>query len=273
MGNELSTWSGSNGFFYEQSRYRQSTKRYRKLPEELPESLRFAHRNPKIAALLASQEREAQRQNELDPFGDGLGKKSLLPNINQAVTHIKNRLDSALSNDEDSQRYLFEDAKASSLNILIQLARYLYFYDDIASHVPRSLEYQLMGGWTDLTTDVIYVTREWQTYEAKEHYYNAQTLQGQQSEEESDGEVTKATTPLTVKGSDSKLKVKKSISKPMIPDIVEEDTGGLKPEKSFKRSDSRLSTLSVSKNRLDPKTGRLSRDQRGSGMYKNNVCL
>ena len=247
----------SNFYFFQQTSHRPGpTKRFRKLPDDLPESLKYAHLHPKVAQLYAQRERD-QKAAEQDPFGDGLGKKSLIPNINQAVTHIKNRLDSALSNDEDSQRYLFEDSKASSGNVLQQLAKYLYYYDNIASHVPKSLEYQLMIGWKELTNDVIYVPREWQTSEVKEQYYNS-LRQEAHSDDDSDGE-TKPSKSSEKMASDSKTKQRKS--KHTIPEIIEETI----PDKPPKRSDSRMSTMSVTKSRLDakPSGGRL-KDPRGS---------
>lgn len=152
-------------FFFQQAKFRTTPKRFRKHPEDLPESLKFAHLNPKVAAYLASKEKQKQEE---DLFGDGLGKKSLMPEINQAFMSIKNRLDSSLSNDEDSQRYLFEEARVSSGTVLMQLAKIIYNYDDIAGHIPKSLEYQLMCGVKELTTDIIVVHREWQTYAMKE---------------------------------------------------------------------------------------------------------
>jgi hypothetical protein len=152
-------------FFFQQTRFRTAPKRFRKMPEDLPESLKFAHLNPKVAAYLASKEKQKQEE---DLFGDGLGKKSLMPDINQAFMSLKNRLDSSLSNDEDSQRYLFEEARVNAGTVLMQLAKIIYFYDDIASLIPKSLEYQLMCGVKELTSDVIMVPREWQTYAMKE---------------------------------------------------------------------------------------------------------
>nr|KAG5697458.1 hypothetical protein BaRGS_029349 [Batillaria attramentaria] len=158
--------SDSNSlFFFQQTKFRTTPKRFRKHPEDLPESLKFAHLNPKVAAYLASKEKQKQEE---DLFGDGLGKKSLMPEINQAFMSIKNRLDSSLSNDEDSQRYLFEEARINSGTVLMQLAKIIYSYDDIASHIPKSLEYQLMCGVKELTSDVIIIHREWQTYAMKE---------------------------------------------------------------------------------------------------------
>lgn len=245
-------------FFQQNSEQPLTKKRYRKLPEDLPEGLKFAHLHPKVAALYAQKERENQRAAEKDPFGDGLGSKSLLPNINQAVTHIKNRLDSALSNDEDSQRFLFEDTKTTAASVLQQLAKYLYFYDGIASHVPKSLEYQLMSNWKDLTNDVIIVPREWQTTEIRDQYYNS--LRDAQSDDDSDNEtkVGKSSEKL-----ESKSKSKK-LNKPTIPDIIEDEFRPDKP--ANRRSESRMSTVSISRGKLDVKglASKGSREHRGS---------
>lgn len=245
-------------FFQQDSEQPLTKKRYRKLPEDLPEGLKFAHLHPKVAALYAQKERENQRAAEKDPFGDGLGNKSLLPNINQAVTHIKNRLDSALSNDEDSQRFLFEDTKTTAASVLQQLAKYLYFYDGIASHVPKSLEYQLMSNWKDLTNDVIIVPREWQTTEIRDQYYNS--LREAQSDDDSDNEtkVGKSSEKL-----ESKSKSKK-LNKPTIPDIIEDEFRPDKP--ANRRSESRMSTVSISRGKLDVKglASKGSREHRGS---------
>ncbi|KAK3768351.1 hypothetical protein RRG08_031140 [Elysia crispata] len=157
----------SHYFFYEQTRFRSFPKRFKKMPEDLPDSLKYAHLNPKVAAYLASKEKQKQEE---DMFGDGMGKKSLMPEISQAFNAVKNRLDSSLSNDEDSQRYLFEEAKQSAANTLLHLSRVIYFYDNIGTLIPKSLEYQMMSGFSELTSDVQIVSREWQTQAAKEAF-------------------------------------------------------------------------------------------------------
>ena len=174
-------------FFFQQAKLRTIPRRFRKLPEDLPESLKFAHLNPKVAAYLASKEKQKQEE---DLFGDGLGKKSLMPEINQAFMSIKNRLDSSLSNDEDSQRYLFEEARVNAGTVLMQLAKIIYSYEDIASHIPKSLEYQLMCGVKELTSDVIIVPREWQTYAMKEAHAKmmASAAEAQSDDEDTAGQ-------------------------------------------------------------------------------------
>lgn len=259
-------------YFFQQEIRRKVPKRCRKAPEELPESLRFAHPNPKVAAYLASKNREAQQKlQEQDLYGDGLGKKSLLPNINQTLTNIKNRLDSALSNDEDSQKYLFEDSKSNSYTILQQLARYLYAYDDISNHVPKSLEYQLMSTWKELTNDVIYVPREWQTVEIREQYYNS--LRENNSDEEDDDFIAGGRSSVLDKNTGQpKPKTKKSSSRLGIPDIVEDD-GKQDGKMSIpKRSDSRMSTMSTARTKLDVR-GRVSKDHRGSSKHVYNLLV
>ncbi|XP_059152679.1 uncharacterized protein LOC131938590 isoform X2 [Physella acuta] len=154
-------------YFYEQKRLRQITKRFKKSSEDLPDSLKFAHLNPKVAAFLANKEKQKQ---EDDALGEANGKKSLMPEISQAFNALKNHLDSSLSNDEDSQRYLFEEAKINSGSVLQQLSRIIYFYDNIASLIPKSLECHLMSGYSELTTDVHVIHREWQTHASREAY-------------------------------------------------------------------------------------------------------
>ncbi|XP_069141921.1 uncharacterized protein [Argopecten irradians] len=265
----------SKFFFYDQADKQAPGKRFRKMPEDLPESLKYARLNPKVAAYLASKEREAQKQAEQDPFGDGLGKKSLLPHINSAVTHIKNRLDSALSNDEGSQKFLFEDTKTSSSNILQQLSRYLYYYDDISSHIPRGLEYQLMAQWKDLTNDVIFIPREWQTAEGREQYLaSLREVQSDEDSVELGADVPiKMTGRSSVDKLDSKSKSKRcpTNNKNVIPEIVKDEVDGGEKQQPAKRSDSRMSNMSVSqnRNRLESKTGRASRDLRSTSRLQS----
>ncbi|KAL4226565.1 hypothetical protein ACF0H5_014550 [Mactra antiquata] len=255
---------GSDLYFYEQCETRKVPKRYRKLPEELPESLRFAHLNPKVAALLASKER-SQKVNSEDPFGDGMGNKSLLPDINAAFQNVRNQFDSAMSNDEDSQRYLFEEAKISASSILRQLAMIIYYYDDLHTLIPKSLEYHLMSGYGDFTSDICVVPREWQTQEMKEQYLakQQQELNANSEEEGSDNEMTgpsksRLGTDRTSSDLGSKIAVKKS--KPKLGIIDQDDTESILPKsesRQGKRSESRLSIGSQLRGQLD--IGNLSR--------------
>lgn len=153
-------------FFFKQKRFRQPPKRYRKLPEELPQCLRFAHLNPKVAAFLANKEKVQRQTDE----ADGLVKTSLLPEITQSFHHVRGRIDSLLENDEDSQRYLYEEARLSAASVLSQLAKYIYNLQDISSCIPKSLEYLLMMGWKEMTADIVPVPREWQTATMRETY-------------------------------------------------------------------------------------------------------
>ena len=226
-------------FFYNQAGYQTTHKRYRKLPEDLPESLKFAHLNPKVAAYLANKEKQKQEE---DLFGDGLGKKSLMPEINQAFQHIKNRLDSSLLNDEDSQRYLFEEAKSSASNILQQLARIIYYYEDIASCIPRSLEYQLLTGYKELTADVIFVPREWQTLASREQFLRNLAEQQGSDEERNFNDDDGKTSRMEVN-----VKPKKKSSKLGLPEIAElEETG----RNTGRRSDSKTSPVSRARSQV-----------------------
>lgn len=158
-------------FFFEQTSYRRTPKRYKKQPDELPKDLRYALLTPRVASYLTSKEKESPKVSDQDvDFGDGLGNKSLLPQINARVTLLQNRLNSAFSNDEDSQRYLFDRAKGNSDSIIQQLIRILYLFEGLRINLPKSLEYQLSSTYKDLTTDVNYVPREWQLPANREEY-------------------------------------------------------------------------------------------------------
>lgn len=255
---------GSDLYFFEQCETRKVPKRYRKLPEDLPESLRFAHLNPKVAALLASKERGGQKVDSEDPFGDGMGKKSLLPDINAAFQNVRNQFDNALSNDEDSQRYLFEEAKLSATIILHQLSQIIYFYEDLYKLIPKSLEYHLMSGFEELTNDAVVVPREWQTQEMKEQYIAKQVTVNSEEENFSDNELIALTgRSKSQSGSDfSKINVKKGKTKLGVPVDLSDDTESsiILPKsesRQGKRSDSRISVGSQLRTHLD--VGSISR--------------
>lgn len=264
-------------YFYNQTEFRKIPKRYRKLPEDLPESLRFAHLNPKVAALLANKERIHKQEKE-DPFGDGLGQKSLIPDINTAFQNVRNQFDSALSNDEDSQRYLFEEAKYSAQGILEQLSRIIYFYEELYKHIPRSLEYQLMSGYTDLTADVTVIPREWQTQEMKEQYAASLQREAASDLEEFDDEFSGPRSRLgstdktpTESGSRMNMK-KKSVPKlGVIEASPDEDIAGLEYRAGGRKSLSRQSMMSQHKLHIDVGASRMgSRMRKGSSKYTTN---
>ncbi|CAH1784840.1 unnamed protein product [Owenia fusiformis] len=144
-------------FFFEQTAFRKTPKRYRKTAEELPQSLRFAHLNPKVAAYLATK---ANIQKDDDSDSE---KRGLLPDINQSFNLIRGGLDNNLDNDEDAQKYYFEDAKINSGNVLDELSNFLYLFNDEPPSIPRSVEYQLQCSHKELVTDAKYTYREWQT--------------------------------------------------------------------------------------------------------------
>ena len=168
---EGSTTSGlAPTFFFEQTSLRPTPRRYKKLPEELPPDLRFAHYTPRIAAYLAGKEKDNQKSDQEPELSDGLGNKSLLTQINATVTLIQNTLNSTLANDEDSQRYVFEKAKVTAASVITQLARILYLFGGVRVNTPKSLEQQLLSSYRDLTANVNYVPREWQVPANREDY-------------------------------------------------------------------------------------------------------
>ncbi|CAL1534535.1 unnamed protein product [Lymnaea stagnalis] len=235
----------SDYFFYEQRRIRPFSKRFKKLPEDLPDSLKFAHLNPKVAALLASKEKQKQEE---DVFGDGFGKKSLMPEISQAFNALKNHLDSSLNNDEDSQRFLFEEARINSGNVLLQLSRIIYYYDNIASLIPKSLECQMMSGYTDLTADVHVIYREWQTQASKEAFLKklSETPNGEEPGKASpsimeEGRSTRSQSLASESGRGNKKRLLAK-SGTGLPEIIEDTEALFDPgRQNIKRNDSRMS--------------------------------
>ncbi|KAH9503811.1 hypothetical protein Btru_066700 [Bulinus truncatus] len=235
----------SDYFFYEQSRHRPFQKRFRKLPEDLPDSLK-ANLNPKVAAYFANKEK--QRQDE-DIFGDG--KKTLMPEISQVFNALKNHLDSSLCNDEDSQRYIFEEAKNNAGHILFQLSRIIYYYDNIASLIPKSLECQMMVGYCELTADIQIIPRDWQTQASKEAYFKkiSDTLNGEDPDKASpsimeEGRSTRSHSIVSESGKGNKKRLFTK-SGTGLPEIYEDgETMSIYGNQNVKRSDSRLSGMS-----------------------------
>ncbi len=171
-------------FFFEQQGRRPVPKRRKKQPDELPHDLRFAHLNPRVAAYLANKEKEqqAEQRQQTPPPLDAFGKPSLLPQISQTVSLIRQGLDSILSTDEDTQRALYQQARTGAGDLLHQLARYLYLFQRRKPVLPGSLGYQLTCGWRELSAfAVLTTTREWQIPENKELYAQTMRSDGQNS--------------------------------------------------------------------------------------------
>ena len=155
-------------FFYQQTKCRKPAKRYRKTPDELPQDLRYAHLNPKLAAYFASKEKD-QAVKVDDDFDDGLGKNSLLPDINTKVHLIRSSLDHLLP-EEDSQRILFDETKNRAESLLVTLAKLLVLIENRKHKllIPGYLEYYLQCSFRELTADVVVFPREWQCPENRE---------------------------------------------------------------------------------------------------------
>ena len=162
----------SDVYFLEQTTYRHIPRRFKKQPEELPQELRFAHLNPRVAAYLQSKEKD-EGEEQTAQFST---KKSLLPQINDTFNLIRHQLDSALPNDEDSQRCLFNQARTNAENVLVQLTKLLNFIrlSFQRVNVPRSLETSLLSTYPELVENVQFsmVPREWQIPSNREEYLN-----------------------------------------------------------------------------------------------------
>jgi hypothetical protein len=127
-----------------------------------------------------------------------------------------------------------------------------------------------MSTWKELTNDVVYVPREWQTVEIKEQYYNS--LRETHSDEEEEEGIGR-TSGLDRSSGQSKQKVKKSQNRSIIPEITEEDGKGDSKLNLPRRTDSRMSSMSVARNKLDIRTARVSRDHRGSSKLLREIVV
>ncbi|KAK6175787.1 hypothetical protein SNE40_014178 [Patella caerulea] len=241
---------GTQGcYFYQQTCFRATPKRFRKLPEELPDSLKFAHLNPKLAALMANKEKQKQ-----DEMMDVLSKRSIMSEINTTFQNFKSQFDFVLLNDEDSQRYLFEEAKFTAGNTLEQLASFIYRYKNIVKIIPKSLEYQMLSSYQELIADIVYMPREWQILSMKEPLSKCSDNNSEEDKTVIDEDVRIAR-PSSEPG---KYK-KKHTTKVGMPEITEEH----KTDKtSNRRNDSRNSmTVSRAKNRLEKGKSTLLNDK------------
>lgn len=61
--------SADDTFFFDQAPFRQPQKRYKKNADELPQSLRYAHLNPKLASFYKDS-----KNGEEEGAGDGEGE-------------------------------------------------------------------------------------------------------------------------------------------------------------------------------------------------------
>lgn len=156
-------------FFFKQRRVHKTPKRFRKRPEDLPQELRYAHLNPRVAAYLATKEKDAKSSDD-QSLDDGLGNKSLLPQINHSVSLLRQRLDTLMIHDEDSQRLVFEEARSTAENLLFSLSSILYRFWGVRIELGKTLGERLTSTYKDLISEVRYVPREWQCLANKDAY-------------------------------------------------------------------------------------------------------
>lgn len=88
--------------------------------------------------------------------------RSLLPEIKQAVSLLKQQLDGLFGDQEYNQRLLFEEALLTAPELLTRLEMYLNMFTEVKPSLPVSLEHDLMSGWQELIANVKYTVREWQ---------------------------------------------------------------------------------------------------------------
>ena len=157
-----------NPFFFEQTSFRRAPKRYKKTPDELPDELKYAHLGPRVAAFLATKDKD--KLEESQEFKDGLGNKSLLPEINKKVSLLRTSLDSLLSSKDDQIRVIFHESKTNAPALLVQLAKVLYLWEGLHPSLPRSLSFYLGCKFKEFVGEIEVHPREWQLLSSKEEY-------------------------------------------------------------------------------------------------------
>ncbi|XP_070559084.1 uncharacterized protein C3orf20 homolog isoform X2 [Ptychodera flava] len=209
-------------YFYEQTTLLKRLKRQKKTPDELPQSLRFAHLNPRIAAFLRQQERARARAAETGEGGDentpraygeggegaeiinlrdlkgGLGRSDFfLPDIKDgsfSLPLLRATLFDSNSNDgeEFTQKHLYQEATFAAPMLLIQLARILYLFENEHLDLPRELVNLLLCGWKELIQEAQYTYREWQSQAYLEKAMNQQEAAELEKEKEKERESKEA---------------------------------------------------------------------------------
>ena len=257
-------------YFFEQSLFRKTPKRYKKSPEELPYDLRYAHLNPRVAAHLASRDREKEQAFES-------GRKSLLPQINRTISLIRE----SLLTEEEASRYRFEDSKEHSLGLLDQLALVLYKFDLVKPSLPRVLENHLQSNHKELIQGTRYIPRDWQCAANREEYMLKHGYGSESSPDDreslglsvdSEDHGGRDRSPDTKSRSRSKMS---RANTTILGDIVEDEEatstsrsdGGGKAADQFLTTPHSSSRQSVSQNQRHPKT-RLEKYK--SGMRLDN---
>ncbi|XP_035677490.1 uncharacterized protein LOC118416483 isoform X1 [Branchiostoma floridae] len=177
-------WRAAGSTFFWQQTSRKSAKRFRKSPDELPQSLRFANFNPRLAAFLTKQDKQkkAEADTEVGTHEEteegGKKKESLLPAINQTLSLIQESLDRATSNLaqleqqeqenklawDDPQKIQFEESKYAAPTLLVELAKVLYLFEhEETVNLHTDIVWQLCWGFKELCSDVVFTKREWQS--------------------------------------------------------------------------------------------------------------
>ncbi|XP_074643175.1 uncharacterized protein LOC141900272 [Tubulanus polymorphus] len=173
-------------YFFSQAKLGRKAKRFRKDIEELPQSLRFAHLNPKVAAYLVNKERRSSIGDEADAILDATDNhkhQSLLPNIKETVTEIKHELDRTNVHDEDVSASLYKGCKTQSPTVIMQIATLLRYLQGHKIRISKTLEYHLLASYGDLVANAVYVYRQWQTKAARDAYEKERQRQERKEEE------------------------------------------------------------------------------------------
>ncbi|XP_072025024.1 uncharacterized protein [Amphiura filiformis] len=194
-----------SAYFFDQPVLLKRQRRRRKLPDELPRSLRFANLPPTLAAFLTSQERQKLRHEggEFDDLfnfdfdGDG---RDFLPNLSNEAQVFRNLRrhgsdDSLASeNGEYSQKQYYHEAISIAPTLLVQLGAILYLFKKEHLDLPSELVNDLQGHYKYLTQQAQFSKLKWQCTdnilkELQEQQEAAEAEEGEEGEvKEQNGE-------------------------------------------------------------------------------------
>ncbi len=187
-------------YFFDQPVILKPQKRHRKLPDELPRSLRFANLPPTLAAFLTSQERQKLKQEggELDDlfnFDTDYDRNDFgLPNLSSEAQVFRNLRrhgsdDSLASGDgEYSQKQHYHEAVSIAPTILVQLGTILYLFKNEHLDLPSDLVNDLEGHYKYLVQQAQFNKFKWQCTENILRELQEQQEAAEAEQEGEDGE-------------------------------------------------------------------------------------
>ncbi|XP_029457453.1 uncharacterized protein LOC115091341 [Rhinatrema bivittatum] len=164
-------------FFHDQIKARTS-KRAKKMPEELPTDVKFVTANPRLAGIINSLSKRQRNgdtgeKTEEILLKDGAAQKEKHAVLSEmlAFTTIKgstedpklSHVPAFIPSDEDLQISPFDEYKSSAPTLLYELGKLLDFFSQYEIIFPQGLINVLNYSWKELTEDALHTKKQWQS--------------------------------------------------------------------------------------------------------------